>query len=255
MGRKKIIVIALFLLVAVCAAKGEQKRLDVTLDLTYRSKSLSKGILGYGSSPAIVESVDLEFWDSGFGIGVTHQWATNGGWVSKDKFKYDVYYKSSLFDDTLLHTDYKLRWRYKSFYKRPARNKDSQQLMLKMEWPKVLGIENLYPYGKIYYEWPGGRHYDNHDCSAWLYLIGLGYDLAVDGWDEPICFGADIMYRGGGGTRDHDWSHATIGMSSEFAMTENISFEPQLYYQVSMEDSVCQENDIFYCYLSFKYKF
>jgi len=257
MVRAKILAIVIVLVSTICTAKGAQKRLGVTLDVTYRSRSISKGIVGYGSSPVLLETIDVDLWDSGFGMSVTHQWATNSGWVSKDRFKYAVYYKGSVFDDTLLHTKYRVRWRYKSYYKRPAKSKDSQEWQVKFSWPEILQVENLFPYYTVYYEYPAGRNYDNHRITGWLHMLGLGYDLKVPELENPLCFTADISYRDGlgGGARDHDWSHATIGLSSEFELSENISFEPQLYYQISMDDSVCEMNDILYCYLSFKYKF
>ncbi|MHC5062330.1 MAG: hypothetical protein ACYTFK_14850 [Planctomycetota bacterium] len=67
---------------------------------------------------------------------------------------------------------------------------------------------------------------------------------------------AEIAYRDGlgGGAVDHDWSHATFGISTALALTETLTFVPGLYYQISMDDSVTK-GDVTYAALSMKYKF
>ena len=89
MHRTKILLIVIFLLSTMCVAKGEEKKLGVTLDLTYRSKWITKGSEGYGSDPSLFKTIDLDLWGSGFGVAVTHQEATNSGWVDKERFNYD----------------------------------------------------------------------------------------------------------------------------------------------------------------------
>jgi len=73
---------------------------------------------------------------------------------------------------------------------------------------------------------------------------------------EPLYLSADFSYRDGlgGGSKDHDWSHATLGVSTKFKLADNLTFVPGLYHQISMDDSVCKR-DVTYCKLSMKYKF
>ncbi len=86
--------------------------------------------------------------------------------------------------------------------------------------------------------------------------ILLGYDLTVPELSNPLHLSAEIVYRDGlgGPTKDHDWSHATFGIATNFKLNDRLSFVPGLYYQESMDDSVCKR-DVIYCKLSLKYRF
>lgn len=257
MNRTKILLIAAILLSATGLTQADENKLSITFDLTYRSKWMTKGSEGYGSDPALFKTVDLDFWGTGFGAAVTHQEATNSGWVDKERFNYDVYYKNSLFDDATYKTKYKIRWRYKNYPDRPRKAKNSQEWQFKFSWPKILPVENLFPYYTVYYEYPAGSNYDNRNITGWLHLFGLGYDLSIPELPNPLRLSADVSYRDGlgGGTKDHDWSHATLGISTKFKVTDNLSFVPALYHQITMDDSVCKRDDITYCHLSLKHKF
>jgi len=254
--KAKILLIVVLLSGTLCVAKDEEKKLSITLDLTYRSKWITKGSEGYGSDPALYKTIDIDLWDTGFGLGVTHQEATNSGWVDKERLNYDLYYKNSLLDDTAYQTKYKIRWRYKNYPNRPRDSKNSQEWQGKFSFPKILPVKNLFPYYTVYYEYPVGSDYDNHDKTGWLHIFGLGYDLNIPELSNPLRLTADISYRDGlgGGTKDHDWSHATLSISTKFKLADNLSFVPAVYHQISMDDSTCEENSITYCHLSLKYK-
>jgi hypothetical protein len=53
----------------------------------------------------------------------------------------------------------------------------------------------------------------------------------------------------------YDWSYDTFGLSTAFKTSDNLTFAPGIYQQISMDDSVCKRDDITYCKLSMKYKF
>jgi hypothetical protein len=57
----------------------------------------------------------------------------------------------------------------------------------------------------------------------------------------------DVTYNDGyGGVAiEHDWSHATFRMSTNLVM-ENWTFTPSLNYQISMDDSVNNENELWF---------
>ena len=256
MNRTKILLFAAILLSATGLTQADEDKLSVTFDLTYMSKWMTKGKEGYGQQGGLFKTIDLDLWSSGFGVAVTHQEATNSGWVDKERFNYDVYYKNSLFDDATYKTKYKIRWRYKNYPHRPRKAKNSQEWQFKFSWPKILPVENLFPYYTIYYEYPAGSNYDNRNITGGLHLFGLGYDLNIPELPNPLRLSADVSYRDGlgGGTKDHDWSHATLGISTKLKITDNLSFIPGIYHQISMDDSV-SKRDITYCKLSMRYKF
>ena len=154
MHRTKKLIIAAILFSATGLTQAQENKLGVTLDLTYRSKYMAKGAEGFGSDPGLFKTIDLDLWGTGFGVGVTHQGATKSGWVDKERFNDDVYYKNSLFDDATYKTKYKIRWRYKNYPDRPRKSKNSQEWQFKFSWPKILPVENLFPYYTVYYEYP-----------------------------------------------------------------------------------------------------
>jgi len=255
MNAPKIFLLVIVSLALTGFARAEEKKIDVTFDLTYMSKYMRKGSESYGQKGVLFETVSFDFWDSGFGASVKHRNSTSGGYVDKERFDYKLYYKNRLFEDQSYETKYKVSWEYKH---RPglARHKsNSQEWNFGFSWPKLLPCGAV-PYYIAIYEYPAGSGYDKRYIAGWVHVFGLGYDLEVPQLAEPLYLSADFSYRDGlgGGSKDHDWSHATLGVSTKFKLADNLTFVPGLYHQISMDDSVCKR-DVTYCKLSMKYKF
>lgn len=252
---KKVLLIAVLLLSMAGAVQAEEGQLGVTLDLTYVSRWLSRGSEVYSEDGAFFETIALDLYGTGFGVAVTHHAATGGGWVDKSRYDYQVFYGNTLFDDKAYKTKYKVKWDYWNWYDRPKKIGDVQVLTFAFSWPELLG-GGLVPKYIAQYDYPAGSGYNNRKSAGWIHLFGLGYKLNVPELSEPLNLSAEISYRDGtgGGTKDHDWSHATLGVSTKFKISENLSFVPGVYHQISMDDSVCRR-DITYCKLSMKYKF
>ena len=130
-----------------------------------------------------------------------------------------------------------------------------------IEWEFAFSWPDLVPGGLVpsyvaCVEYPAGSGYNNRANGGWWHLLGLGYALDVDGLSNPLNLSAHLAYRDGlgGGATDHDWSHATLGVSTAFSVAENLTVVPGLYYQISMDDSVCNR-DVTYVALSMQYKF
>ena len=256
MYRVSVLLIVAISLSTTSPVQAEEKKLGVTLDFTYMSKWLTRGVEGYGQQGAIFETINLDLWGTGFGAAVSHQEATASGWVAKERFNYDVYYRNSLFKDEAYQTDYKIRWRYKHYPRLPRTAKNAQEWKADFSWPKILPIKNLTPYYTVYYECAAGSDYKNHDIAGWLHIFGLSYDLNMPKFPEPIRLSADAAYRDGLGGKpyDHEWSHATFGISTKLKITNNLFFIPELYHQLTMDSSVARR-DITYCILTMRYKF
>jgi hypothetical protein len=67
---------------------------------------------------------------------------------------------------------------------------------------------------------------------------------------------SEVAYTDGLGGRnvDHDWSYANAGVSTTVKITDDLTFVPAVYYQLSMDDSV-NEHDELYGILSMKLRF
>ena len=80
---------------------------------------------------------------------------------------------------------------------------------------------------------------------------------------QDVHLSADIAYNDGTGAHcnalantgvDHDWSHAVLGISTEFEISADLAFTPAIYYQISMDDSV-NTSDEYWVSLSFTHQF
>jgi hypothetical protein len=152
--------------------------------------------------------------------------------------------------------DYKAKWIYKNWYDNPRNRANVQAWVFNFSWPDIFPIENLNPYYIVYYDSPAGSNYDVPKHSAgWVHLFGLGYNLNVADLPNPFCLTAEFAYTDGFRAADHDWSYATLGISTKLKLTDSTSLVPGLYHQITMDDSVGQRKDITYCKVSLKYKF
>jgi len=233
-------------------AKADGEKLGATFDLTYMSKYMSKGGESYCQQGGLFKTIDLDFWGTGLGAAVKHRNATSSGYVDKQRFDYKVYYGGRFLEDKPYLTQYKISWQYEH-YPGLARNKanTTQEWKFAFSWPKLLP-GGLVPKYAVYYEYPAGSGYRRRDVAGWVHLFGLGYKLKVSELAQPLNLSVEIAYRDGlgGGTKDHDWSHATFGISTGLKITDNLSFVPALYHQISMDDSVCKR-DVAYCILKY----
>lgn len=255
MYRKKILLITTILLSTTGLIQAEENKLSATFDFTYMSKWMTKGKEGYGQQGGLFKTIDLDLWGTGFGAAVTHQEATASGYVNKERFNYKVYYDNSLFQNQPFKTNYQISWTYKHYPKLARTVKNTQEWKFSFSWPDILpGC--LTPKYTAYYEYPAGSNYDNRTITGWVHIFGLGYKLNVPQLPEPLNLSAEIAYTDGlgGEAVDHDWSYSTLCVSTKLKITDNLSFVPALYYQMSMDDSVCKR-DVTYCILSMKYKF
>ena len=255
MSKIKIMLIAIMLVSTVCVAQGEEKDLGVTLDLTYASRWLSRGSEVYSEDGAFFKTLDLDLYGTGFGVAVINTTATGSGWVDKSRNDYLVYYGNTLFDDKAYKTNYKAKWEYRNWYDRPREIGNTQVLTFAFSWPKLLG-GGLVPKYITHYDYPAGSGYNNRHIAGWIHRFGLGYKLAIPELSEPLSLSAEVTYRDGmgGGTKDHDWSHATFGLSTKFKLADNLSFTPGIYYQATMDKSL-SDRDILYTMVSMKYAF
>ena len=108
-AKEKVVVLALLVLLAATGMvrAEEEKELGITFDVTYASKYMSKGGRFFGSKSAIYETLDLDLFQTGFGLTVHNRRANSSGFENKERNNYGVYYKNSFFDDASYKTKYK----------------------------------------------------------------------------------------------------------------------------------------------------
>jgi hypothetical protein len=255
MNKLTILMIVLVMLSTGGLAQAEEGKLQTTLDVTYMSKLMDKGGEYYGQQGGLLETLDLDLWGTGFGAAIGHREATSSGYVNKERLDYKLYYGSSLLDGEAYKTDYKLNWIYHHFPDQARNVGNYQEWEFAFSWPDLLPGE-LVPSYVACYEYPAGSNYGNRGSTGWWHLFGLGYKLDIAELPNPLDISAHLGYRDGlgGGAVDHDWSHATLGISTAFELAENLTFVPGLYHQISMDDSVTK-GDVTYVALSLKLAF
>ncbi len=253
---KRILLVTIVLLsTAPLYAAEQEKKLGVTFDLQYHSKWLSKGAEAYGQQGALFKILDLDFYGSGFGVKVIHRNATASGYVDKERFDFRPYYKNQLFEGKPYATNYNISVGYE-YYPGLSRRKANTTY----EWIFAFSWPNIFPNGIVpsytaHYEYPalsGGRY---NYITGWVHRFGLGYNINVTELPNPLNLSTEIAYTDGLGGASHDWSYINFGLKTGFDITENLTFTPGLYHQISMDDSVSKRHNITYCILSMKYTF
>ena len=261
--KKGNLLAAVILLSAAGLAQAQEGKLGVILDVTYASRYIWRGFDLYKNNhSAIQPSIDLDLYGTGFGINVFWSRANGSGFENAERFEYTIDYGSTLFEGETYATDYSVGWIYYNYPDNPRKALDLQEAFASFSWPNIcpLGFVPSYTIIKM---WPaeGGADPGTRDYGGWLHVFGLGYDLALPGFmpgttEQILHLSTDIVYNDGlgGDAVDHDWSHAVFGASTGFAVTDNLTFTPAVYYQSSWEDSVDSSDEV-WTTMSMTYKF
>lgn len=245
----------------------EEGKLGVTLDVTYLSRYIFRGVDLYAENhSAIQPSIDIDLYGTGFALNVLSSRANRSGFEDSEELRVGLRYSNSLFKGQRRTTAYTIGWTYYGYPDMPRKGAiapvaDLQEAYIAFAWPRIFNIDGLVPSYTLVCLWPAQSDSAASKNGGWIHVFGLGYDLALppllpDTKEQLLHLSADVIYNGGVGspTIEHDWSHATFGISTEFKISENLSFVPGFYYQSSWEDSVNTEDET-WCKLSMQYKF
>ena len=253
--RKGFLLAAVTVLCIADPTGAEENKLAVTFDLTYMSKYMSKGVEAYGQQPALFKTVDIDFWQTGFGIKVAHRNCTSSGYVNKARFDYRPYYKSELFQGKPYATKYDISIAYEHY---PGLSRHKAKTTY--EWIFAFSWPNLFPKGitpgyKAIYEYPASSGETYPHVTGWTHHFILSYDIKVKELQNPLHLSAELAYIDGLVRDVHDWGYFTVGLSNKFKISDNLSFTPGIYHQTSLDDQVSKRKDVTYGKLSLKYKF
>ena len=268
--KKAVLLMTILLVSASVAAESAEKKLGITLDVTYLSRYIWRGLDVYGENhSAIQPSIDIDLYGSGFGVNVFHS-RSNGGGAHEDgkEIDYNIYYRNTLLAGQRFATDYKIGWIYYNFPDTPrkgnpaGRGSDVQELYIAFAWPNILpcGLVPSYLYSHVWQS-EGGSSCGFRTCGGPAHIFGLSYNWVVPDFilgtsQRVLNMAAHTVYVDGAGKAiaDHDWSHAVFSIATDFRLDENLTFTPGLYYQSSWDDSI-NTSDEYWTSLSMKYKF
>jgi len=245
--KKALILCTLLVLTAPAFADTlqDEPSLGVTTDIKYLSKWLSKGYPVYGSHGAVFSTIDLDFYQTGFGLSVTHRNATTSGYVDKQRLDYRPYFKSMFFEDKSYATKYNISAGYEHYYGL-ARHKANTtwEWIFDFSWPDLIP-GGLVPRYTAHYEYPVSGGDINRYVTGWVHRFRLGYDLNTPELPIPLNLSSELAYYDGLGGLTHDWSYATFGIATNLNIAESLKLTPSLYYQVSMDDAVNTRDELY----------
>ena len=235
-------------MVNMANAQDEPPKLAIDLDTTYVSKYIWRGYDLFDDHAAFQPSVNLDLFGSGFSVNAWGSIPMGSGNGINDfqEYDYTLAYSTSVFADQPYALDLGANYIYYDFPKVNSRAvPDTQELGLSCALPNLIKIGNSalvpsYYIGKL---WPTYSSL-GFDVAGGYHSFALGYELSIPKTDYSLNLSTDINYNDGMFGADHDWSHATIGLSSSLPVGP-ATFTPFLYYQISLDESVNNEDELF----------
>ncbi len=249
-------------------AQAQVGELHGVIDLTFQSKYIWRGFDVYGDKSAIQPSIDLDLFGSGFGVSITGHRANASGYEDGERWDYMVYYGNKLFEDEVYATNWRMayvQYNYPDSSSHTTSSTDISELHWVLSWPNVIPVKGLVPSYVLIKLWPYNSDSLANEASGFAHVFMLDYGLSVPGilpdTDEQVLrLHTELVYNDGVDPRpgstgvDHDWSNIVFGVETDFDLGNNLSFTPGLYCQVSMDDSVNDEDET-WVNLGLKYKF
>ena len=258
--KKGTLVIVVILLSTAGLVQAQEGELSGTFDITYLSKYIWCGFDMYEDDhSAIQPSIDLDLYGTGFGLKVLWSRANKSGFENSEWLNYTLYYNNSLFQAETYATDYQLGWGYYNYPDSPTKASDLQEFFVGLSWPEICPA-GIVPSYTVVLVWPSKSDSTNAgNFGGWLHIFGLNYDLTVPGLTPEIPehilhLSTNFVYNDGVLGADSEWSHIVFGALTDFDLGSNLTFTPGAYYQVSMDDSVNNDDETWVS-LSMRYKF
>ena len=279
--KKRILLATIFLVVTAGLAQAqtetEPAELGVSLDVKYMSSYIWRGFDYYADDhPALDVGLNIDLYGSGFGIGIVNRRALTGEFVNSENLNVSLYYGSSMLEGEST-TNYTVGWVYYGYPDEPRSGSplgaggqaaDMQELFAAFSWPNICPM-GIVPSYTVLTMWPSEGDSAAHQNAGWAHVLGLGYDLSLATLSpelpaQMLNLSAVLVYNDGvapgvvtnaaSGSIEHDWSHAVLGVSTNFQLDQNMTVTPGFYHQLSMEDSVNSGDETWFT-VNMNYKF
>ena len=240
--------------IAGLAPAEDQAQLGIDVDATLVSKYIWRGYDLFDDHGAFQPSVNVDLFGTGFSVNVwgsiplgTGSNNQSGGINQWQEYDYTVAYGCSVFEDQPYALDFGINYIYYHF---PKLNHmaDTQEIGTSVAMPNLIKIGDIalvpsYYVGKL---WPTSSGVA--DVAGGFHTLAMSCDLPVPcplrkDTQQVFSFFTDITYNDGAFAADHDWSHSTMGVSTGIEVGP-VTVTPALYYQISMDDSVNDEDEL-----------
>lgn len=227
---------------------SEAEALGITLDATFVSQYIWRGYDVFDDSAAFQPSVNWDIADTGFSVNV---WASQPFGSSNEEIREldtTLAYGTTLFAEEAYAVDLGVNYLYFDYY-RANSHIDLHELGGWVFFPSLLtiGDQVFVPSYYVGKDWPNES--STPGVSGWFHVLGVSTDVVVPGlseddWFQTLSLGADVTYNDGAFGADHDWSHVTLSLSTSLPVGP-VTLTPALYYQVSMDDSVNPDDELY----------
>ena len=235
---------------STACVEQEDSSLGVTLDTTWVSKYVWRGYDLFDDHAALQPSADVDLFGTGFSVNVwgsipmgTGSNNQSGGINQWQEYDYTLAYSHTFFEEERYAVEMGANYIYYHFPKLNHKA-DTQEMGASVSLPNLVEIFGSalvpsYYMGKL---WPTSSGVG--EVAGGYHSLGLGYDVAVPQTDLALSLSAEVAYNDGMFGADHDWSHATFGFSTSVPVGP-LEVTPFVYYQVSMDESVNDEDEIY----------
>jgi hypothetical protein len=264
--KKEGILLTVVVLLSVAGFAHAQDELHGTASLTYQSKYVWRGFDVFRDKSAIQPSVDLDLFGTGFGFSITAHRANSSGREEDERWDYYLYYGAKLFEDEAYATNWRMgyvHYNFPEFSSHGRGSPDLSELHWILSWPNVCpaGFVPSYILVKL---WPYNGGSPQREASGFAHIFMLDYAFSVqpilpDTEEQVLRLHSELVFNDGvdprpGGNADHDCSNLVFGIETDFDLGNNLCFTPGIYQQISMDDSVNDEDET-WVNLGLKYKF
>jgi hypothetical protein len=242
--------------------RGLKGKIDFELSSTFVSKHIWHGLDLFDDHGAFLPVGTIIFGDSGFTAKIIDVYPMSSGFEKSVERHYAGFYTGTLLQDTPWATNFTTSYYYNGKPKTANKKGDTQEIGITFFWPKLIAAGNGYITPSYYFDyiWASKSNSDMRNCEGFIHVFGIAYDFEIPdflmtGKKQNFRLFGDLTYNDGfvGSTIEHDWSHAVIGISTNFTKG-NWTITPSLSFQKSMEDSVNTEDE-FWSSISVTYRF
>ncbi len=242
--------------------RGLEGKIDFELSGTFTSKHIWHGLDLFDDHGAFIPVGTVTFGDSGFSAKIIDVYPLSSGFERSVERNYAGFYTGAFLEGTPWATHFTTNYFYYDKPKVPGHKGDSQEIGSIFFWPQHISIGDNYITPSYYlgYIWASEHNSNIRGCEGFIHVFGLGYDFEIpnfwpDGKKQAFRLSGDITYNDGfaGSTIDHDWSHVVFGISTNIKKG-NLTITPSLSHQISMDDSVNSENEL-WCGINVTYRF
>ena len=238
--------------------RGIVGQLGLELSATVQSKHIWHGFDLLDDHGVFIPAACVRLGDTGFSGKIIGAYSLSGGHEKSDELNYAAFYTGAFLQNTRYVTNFTANYFY---YGKPHvgyAKSDTQEIGIILSWPKMLGENGLLPNYYLGRIWPTRSHSNLEGCEGFIHVLGMAYDLTVpnfgpEGRDQTFRLSGDITYNDGFGGVKHDWSHVVLGVSTNLGLG-NVTVTPYLNFQISMDDSVNREEEL-WCGVNFTYRF